>query len=373
MAIMRFAHAIRTTMTLLLHIRSSSPHGAPIMRLAPETIGQPMTGDDGNPQTEQGNRTRRDDLVSVWRVEQIGRKVLHAETILRMTREHRNEKTTTCIFSTPGDVFREAIQTKAANGNQWHLYAIYQNSVNSGTVSWQMAIHSFVAEAIRVVFSFLCSLVIRRIVSAWRTSAIVHLGLPQGQRYQPSLKNLSGVALLVPKRENLRNRVKFVLLQQGENHRCESANLGTAPPIQDAVEDACSMMDATLNFWLIHYPPATGGYLLGHRSHGKLSGANRMIGAPWGLELRIWSRRVIVVRIACANRIMAILTAAQDLDPDHAHRGQVPWPVHRVQNEIHPDFTLGPKKNLGPGGKTVMKHAKIQTSASFALSTLAPQ
>ncbi|KAJ7206646.1 hypothetical protein GGX14DRAFT_330665, partial [Mycena pura] len=90
------------------------------------------------------------DLTCPWgnRIWTIA-EVLHAETILRMTREHRNEKTTTCIFSTPGHVFREAIQTKAADGNQWHLYAIYQNSVNSGTVSWQMAIHSLVVEAIR--------------------------------------------------------------------------------------------------------------------------------------------------------------------------------------------------------------------------------
>ncbi|KAJ7758671.1 hypothetical protein B0H16DRAFT_1370420, partial [Mycena metata] len=65
----------------------------------------------------------------------------------------------TPIWTVPGETefgpfrrscaFKEEIQKSAANLNQWHLYAIYQHSVNSGGVSWQTAIHSLVVEAIR--------------------------------------------------------------------------------------------------------------------------------------------------------------------------------------------------------------------------------
>ncbi|KAJ7138618.1 hypothetical protein C8R46DRAFT_610367 [Mycena filopes] len=78
----------------------------------------------------------------IWTIPEI----LHAERVLRMTRD--NPKTTR-IVQTSGRAFREEIQNSAANLNQWHLYAIYQHSVNSGGVSWQTAIHSLVVEAIR--------------------------------------------------------------------------------------------------------------------------------------------------------------------------------------------------------------------------------
>ncbi|KAJ7810567.1 hypothetical protein B0H13DRAFT_1667438 [Mycena leptocephala] len=81
----------------------------------------------------------------IWTIPEI----LHAQKVLRMTREHANDQIITRIFTTPGRVFREAVQTKAAEKNEWHLYAIYQNSVNSGAVPWQLAIHSLVVEAIR--------------------------------------------------------------------------------------------------------------------------------------------------------------------------------------------------------------------------------
>ncbi|KAJ7722023.1 hypothetical protein B0H16DRAFT_1334962 [Mycena metata] len=78
----------------------------------------------------------------IWTIPEI----LHAERVLRMTRESTHA---TRIYPTSGRAFREEIQKSAAKLNQWHLYAIYQHSVNSGGVSWQTAIHSLVVEAIR--------------------------------------------------------------------------------------------------------------------------------------------------------------------------------------------------------------------------------
>ncbi|KAF7336165.1 HET domain-containing protein [Mycena venus] len=81
----------------------------------------------------------------IWTIPEI----LHAQNVLRMTRKETDSGIVTTIFPMPGHVFREAVQTKAAFGNQWHLYAIYQNSLNSGSIPWQIAIHSLVVEAIR--------------------------------------------------------------------------------------------------------------------------------------------------------------------------------------------------------------------------------
>ncbi|KAJ7032264.1 hypothetical protein C8F04DRAFT_1040594 [Mycena alexandri] len=81
----------------------------------------------------------------IWTIPEI----LHAERVLRMTREYTDSTTITRIHPTSGRAFREEIQKSAADSNQWHLYAIYQHSVNSGGVSWQTAIHSLVVEAIR--------------------------------------------------------------------------------------------------------------------------------------------------------------------------------------------------------------------------------
>jgi hypothetical protein len=53
----------------------------------------------------------------IWTIPEI----LHAQKVLRMTREHANDQIITRIFTTPGRVFREAVQTKAAEKNEWHL------------------------------------------------------------------------------------------------------------------------------------------------------------------------------------------------------------------------------------------------------------
>ncbi|KAJ7652419.1 hypothetical protein DFH06DRAFT_1093960 [Mycena polygramma] len=81
----------------------------------------------------------------IWTIPEI----LHADRILRMTRDVEEGNIITRIFPMSGRDFREAIQNRAAMGDQWHLYAIYQNSLNSGAVPWQVAIHSLVVEAIR--------------------------------------------------------------------------------------------------------------------------------------------------------------------------------------------------------------------------------
>ncbi len=54
----------------------------------------------------------------------------------------------TCAYQESARAFREQMQTKAAHDNRWHLYAIMQHSTNSGSVSWQNAIHALVVEAI---------------------------------------------------------------------------------------------------------------------------------------------------------------------------------------------------------------------------------
>ncbi|KAF7358993.1 HET domain-containing protein [Mycena sanguinolenta] len=74
--------------------------------------------------------------------------ILHAETVLRLTR-HQPKTLTAQLFRTTGRSFREKMQKHAAEGNRWHLNAIYQHTVNAGTVPWQVAIHALVVEAIR--------------------------------------------------------------------------------------------------------------------------------------------------------------------------------------------------------------------------------
>ncbi|KAJ6494244.1 hypothetical protein C8R45DRAFT_824340 [Mycena sanguinolenta] len=75
--------------------------------------------------------------------------ILHVETVLRLTRRLEENRLTARISRRTGRSFREAMQKHAAEGNRWHLSAIYQHTVNSGAVPWQVAIHALVVEAIR--------------------------------------------------------------------------------------------------------------------------------------------------------------------------------------------------------------------------------
>ncbi|KAJ7486671.1 hypothetical protein FB451DRAFT_1126922 [Mycena latifolia] len=75
--------------------------------------------------------------------------ILHAQTVFRLTRKRKGNEIITELFPTSGRTFREDMQTNAARGNKWHLYAIFQHTVNAGAVPWQVAIHALVVEAIR--------------------------------------------------------------------------------------------------------------------------------------------------------------------------------------------------------------------------------
>ncbi|KAJ7882665.1 hypothetical protein B0H13DRAFT_1629389 [Mycena leptocephala] len=75
--------------------------------------------------------------------------ILHAKTVLRLTRWRYGKSLTAQISRKTGSEFREAMQTNAARGNKWHLYAMFQHTVNAGAVPWQVAIQAMVVEAIR--------------------------------------------------------------------------------------------------------------------------------------------------------------------------------------------------------------------------------
>ncbi|KAJ7197763.1 hypothetical protein GGX14DRAFT_374710 [Mycena pura] len=75
--------------------------------------------------------------------------ILHAQTVLRLTRRREGDVLNAYILPTSGRDFRKAMQLDAAKNNKWHLYAIFQHTVNAGAVPWQVAIHALVVEAIR--------------------------------------------------------------------------------------------------------------------------------------------------------------------------------------------------------------------------------
>ncbi|KAJ7666186.1 hypothetical protein DFH06DRAFT_984940 [Mycena polygramma] len=75
--------------------------------------------------------------------------ILHAQTVWKLIRRSQGNTMTANIVIVTGHEFREAIQTNAAKENKWHLYSIFQQSVNSGAPQWQQAIHALVVEAIR--------------------------------------------------------------------------------------------------------------------------------------------------------------------------------------------------------------------------------
>ncbi|KAJ7434301.1 hypothetical protein B0H11DRAFT_1757775 [Mycena galericulata] len=81
----------------------------------------------------------------LWTIAEI----LHAQTVLPMTRRREGTELKAYISRTSGSAFRAAMQAHAARGNRWHLYSIFQHTVNAGAVSWQVAIHALVVEAIR--------------------------------------------------------------------------------------------------------------------------------------------------------------------------------------------------------------------------------
>ncbi|KAJ7753066.1 hypothetical protein DFH07DRAFT_702974, partial [Mycena maculata] len=75
--------------------------------------------------------------------------ILNAQNVLRITKKGEEGNMFWEMSETSGRAFREEMQTNAARGSRWHLYAIFQHTVNSGAVPWQVAIHALVVEAIR--------------------------------------------------------------------------------------------------------------------------------------------------------------------------------------------------------------------------------
>ncbi|KXN84021.1 hypothetical protein AN958_00580 [Leucoagaricus sp. SymC.cos] len=78
--------------------------------------------------------------------------ILHTSEVLVMTRtplpdNPKNLASSITIMS--GEDFRGEMQTYAAEAKMWHLHNIMEHATNSGTVTWQSAIHSLVVEAIR--------------------------------------------------------------------------------------------------------------------------------------------------------------------------------------------------------------------------------
>uniref|UniRef100_A0A0W0EVD5 Heterokaryon incompatibility domain-containing protein n=1 Tax=Moniliophthora roreri TaxID=221103 RepID=A0A0W0EVD5_MONRR len=80
--------------------------------------------------------------------------ILHANETRRMTRrlvqdESGEEMKRSFLYTEPAKLFRERMMHHAAIANKWHLHAILRQSNNSGSDTWQMAIHALIVEAIR--------------------------------------------------------------------------------------------------------------------------------------------------------------------------------------------------------------------------------
>ncbi|KAJ7192281.1 hypothetical protein GGX14DRAFT_325220, partial [Mycena pura] len=75
--------------------------------------------------------------------------VLKAKTVWRLKTWGRGPQRTSKMFRVTGAAFRQEMQANAARDDRWHLYSIFQQYANSGSVPWQTAIHGLVVEAIR--------------------------------------------------------------------------------------------------------------------------------------------------------------------------------------------------------------------------------
>ncbi|THU98227.1 hypothetical protein K435DRAFT_777602 [Dendrothele bispora CBS 962.96] len=78
--------------------------------------------------------------------------ILHANKVQRMTRKTmpgKDAKSTSFLYSESAQSFRERMMHHAAQANKWHLHALLRQSNNSGSETWQSAIHALMVEAIR--------------------------------------------------------------------------------------------------------------------------------------------------------------------------------------------------------------------------------
>ncbi|KAK7039218.1 hypothetical protein VNI00_010123 [Paramarasmius palmivorus] len=78
--------------------------------------------------------------------------ILHANKTQRMTRRlvpGGNSRPQSYLYPESGRSFRERMMHDAAMAGKWHLHSILRQSNNSGSDTWQMAIHALIVEAIR--------------------------------------------------------------------------------------------------------------------------------------------------------------------------------------------------------------------------------
>ncbi|KAK7029466.1 hypothetical protein VNI00_014499 [Paramarasmius palmivorus] len=78
--------------------------------------------------------------------------ILHANKTQRMTRRlvpGGNTRPQSYLYPESGRSFRERMMHHAALASKWHLHSILRQSSNTGSDTWQMAIHALIVEAIR--------------------------------------------------------------------------------------------------------------------------------------------------------------------------------------------------------------------------------
>ncbi|KAK7031040.1 hypothetical protein VNI00_013830 [Paramarasmius palmivorus] len=75
--------------------------------------------------------------------------ILHASKTQRMTRRLVTGRPQSYLYPESGRSFRERMMHDAAMAGKWHLHSILRQSNNSGSDTWQMAIHALIVEAIR--------------------------------------------------------------------------------------------------------------------------------------------------------------------------------------------------------------------------------
>ncbi|KAK7455869.1 hypothetical protein VKT23_010906 [Stygiomarasmius scandens] len=74
--------------------------------------------------------------------------ILNAKHVERMTRA--TEEDYHCsVYPESAQSFRERMLHEAALNERWHLHSLLMNSINSGSTTWQSAIHALIVETIR--------------------------------------------------------------------------------------------------------------------------------------------------------------------------------------------------------------------------------
>ncbi|THU93633.1 hypothetical protein K435DRAFT_571430, partial [Dendrothele bispora CBS 962.96] len=78
--------------------------------------------------------------------------ILHANEVQRMTRKivpGKGQEIASFLYFESARSFRERMMHHAAQAGKWHLHTLLRQSNNSGSETWQSAIHALMVEAIR--------------------------------------------------------------------------------------------------------------------------------------------------------------------------------------------------------------------------------